>query len=41
QLTHGILDGWWGDAGTFDGLEEASRLARNLLYEELGGEYAT
>lgn len=39
-LSHGILQGWWGDAGTFDGLEEANRLARDLFYEELGGEGA-
>ena len=41
QLTHGVISSWWGDAGTFEGLEEASQLARNLLYEELGDEYAT
>ena len=39
-LSHGILDGWWGDAGTFDGLEEANQLARDLIYEEIGHEYA-
>ena len=41
RLTHGVISSWWGDAGTFEGLEEASQLARNLLYEELGDEYAT
>lgn len=35
RLTHGILDSWWGDAGTFDGLDEANQLARDLIYEEL------
>jgi len=39
-LSHGVLDGWWGDAGTFDGLEEANQLARDLIYEEIGHEYA-
>ena len=37
QLTHGVLSSWWGDAGTFEGLEEANRLARDLVYEELPG----
>ena len=36
-LTYGVLDAWWGDAGTFEGLEEANRLARDLVYEELPG----
>lgn len=35
QLTHGILDGWWGDAGTLEGWHEANELARDLVYEEL------
>ncbi len=39
-LTHGVLSSWWGDAGTFDGLEEANKLSRDLFYEELGGEGA-
>lgn len=39
-LTHGVLTSWWGDAGTFDGLEEANKLARDLFYEELGNEGA-
>ncbi len=33
KLTYGILDGWWGDAGTIDGWHEANALARNLAYE--------
>ncbi len=37
QLTHGVLSSWWGDAGTFEGLEEANRLARDLVYEEHPG----
>ncbi|MDA0874777.1 MAG: sugar phosphate nucleotidyltransferase [Bacteroidetes bacterium] len=36
-LTHGVLQSWWGDAGTFEGLEEANRLARDLVYEEHPG----
>ena len=35
QLSHGILKGWWGDAGTLEGWHEANHLARNLVYEEL------
>lgn len=35
-LTHGTLTSWWGDAGTFEGLEEANRLARDLVYDEIG-----
>ncbi len=35
-LTHGTLTNWWGDAGTFEGLEEANSLARDLIYEEIG-----
>lgn len=35
QLTYGILDGWWGDAGTLEGWHEANALARTLTYEEL------
>lgn len=34
-LTYGILSGFWGDAGTFDGLDEANTLARDLTYPEL------
>lgn len=34
-LTHGILKGFWGDAGTFDGWDEANRLARDVVYPEL------
>ena len=37
KLSHGILSSWWGDAGTFEGLEEANKLARDLVYEELPG----
>lgn len=39
-LSHGVLSSWWGDAGTFDGLEDANKLARDLFYEELGDEGA-
>lgn len=35
SLTYGILEGWWGDAGTIEGWNEANRLARDLVYEEL------
>ncbi len=35
QLTYGVLDGWWGDAGTLEGWHEANELARDLVYEEL------
>ncbi len=35
SLTYGILDGWWGDAGTIDGWHEANELARNLIYPEI------
>lgn len=35
RFHHGILDGWWGDAGTLEGWHEANELARDLLYEEL------
>ena len=34
-LTYGVLHGWWGDAGTFEGWNEANRLAADLIYEEL------
>jgi glucose-1-phosphate thymidylyltransferase len=37
KLSHGILSSWWGDAGTFEGLEEANKLARDLVYDELPG----
>ncbi len=36
QLTYGVLEGWWGDAGTMEGWHEANELARDLSYEELG-----
>lgn len=35
QLSHGILQGWWGDAGTIEGWHEANHLARDLVYDEL------
>ncbi len=35
NLTHGILQGWWGDAGTLEGWHQANELARTLRYEEL------
>lgn len=35
SLSHGVLDGFWGDAGTFDGWDEANRLARDVTYAEL------
>ena len=35
ELTYGILEGWWGDAGTLEGWHEANDLARNLVYKEL------
>ncbi len=31
-LTYGILEGWWGDAGTLEGWHEANQLARELIY---------
>ncbi|NNE71107.1 MAG: NTP transferase domain-containing protein [Rhodothermales bacterium] len=34
-LSHGVLDGWWGDAGTLEGWHEANTLAEDLSYEEL------
>lgn len=37
KLSHGVLSSWWGDAGTFEGLEEANKMARDLVYEELPG----
>ena len=37
KLTHGIIEGWWGDAGTLEGWHEANDLARDLVYEELEG----
>ena len=35
SLTYGILEGWWGDAGTLEGWHEANKLARNLVYPAL------
>ncbi len=36
RLTFGIIEEWWGDAGTFEGWYEANELAKNVIYEELG-----
>lgn len=38
DLSYGILDGWWGDAGTLEGWHEANELARELRYPEIEGE---
>lgn len=35
SLTHGVIDGWWGDAGTLEGWHEANTLAEHLTYPEL------
>ena len=32
-MSYGILNGWWGDAGTLEGWHEANNLARCLSYE--------
>ena len=37
KLSYGVLNGWWGDAGTLEGWHEANDLARDLVYEELEG----
>ena len=37
-LTYGILQGWWGDAGTLEGWHEANELARTLVYPALNPE---
>jgi glucose-1-phosphate thymidylyltransferase len=34
-LTYGILQGWWGDAGTLEGWYEANELARDLIYPHI------
>ena len=34
-LTYGVIDGWWGDAGTLEGWHEANELAKDLIYDEL------
>ncbi len=34
-LTYGVLEGWWGDAGTIEGWHEANQLARDLVYPAL------
>ncbi len=33
QLSHGVLKGWWGDAGTQEGWHRANKQARDLVYE--------
>lgn len=38
RLSYGVLDGWWGDAGTLDGWHEANELAHDLVYDELEAE---
>lgn len=38
RLTYGILEGWWGDAGTLEGWHEANQLARGVTYNELDRE---
>lgn len=35
MLTHGRLNGWWGDAGTIEGWHDANRLATDLVYPEI------
>ncbi len=35
RLSHGVLEGWWGDAGTQEGWHEANNLAADLIYPEL------
>ncbi len=35
SLAYGILEGWWGDAGTLEGWHEANTLARDLVYPAL------
>ncbi len=35
RLTYGVLDSWWGDAGTLEGWHEANELARDVVYPEL------
>lgn len=37
DLSYGILQGWWGDAGTPEGWHEANHLAMNLVYPEIEG----
>jgi len=32
NLTYGILNGWWGDAGTIEGWHQANELAQSLQY---------
>ncbi len=40
KLSYGILKGWWGDAGTVKGLQEANQLAQDLVYPNLNVEHA-
>lgn len=35
QMTYGVLEEWWGDAGTIEGWHEANELARGVVYDEL------
>ncbi|MBN4056379.1 spore coat protein, partial [Rhodothermus sp. AH-315-K08] len=35
RLSHGVLEGWWGDAGTQEGWHDANNLAADLIYPEL------
>ncbi len=39
-LTYGVIDGWWGDAGTLEGWHEANELAKELIYDELESSHA-
>ncbi len=34
-LTYGVLNGWWGDAGTLAGWHHANELAHGLIYPAL------
>lgn len=37
QLTYGVLEGWWTDAGTHSSLAKANELARDIVFgEEFG-----
>lgn len=38
RLTYGVLEEWWGDAGTLEGWHEANDLARYVRYDELENE---
>ena len=41
HLSYGVLQGWWGDAGTIEGWHEANQLARNLTYPFYTGRSAS